>query len=64
MHTQNTPNAPAAEVPAQITEAEFQRRRREAAEILADTLLELWLAEHRARTEATTAKARRGVASV
>ena len=64
MLNQNTTPKPAAEAQPAITEDDYRRRRREAAEILADTLLELWLAEHRARTEAAAAGLRRGVASV
>jgi len=58
-----SPPTPVLQSVAELSPEEFQRRRREAAEILADTVLALWLAEHQRRTEAERWPSSRGAAN-
>jgi len=63
------PTTPAPSAPAEIESAEerladLRRRRAEAADVLAETLLDLWLRERRARREAAVREPREGGRSV
>jgi len=62
--TTPAPSAPDETESADERLADLRRRRAEAADVLAETLLDLWLRERRARREAAVREPREGGRSV